>query len=62
MSVFKVFKPIEKLSFQFRAEAFNVFNHTQFSSVNSAVGADFFMFAGSAHSGRVIQLGLKAAF
>jgi hypothetical protein len=62
MSVYKVFTPIEKLSFQFRAEAFNVFNHTQFSSVNSAVGADFFMIAGSAHSGRVLQLGLKAAF
>jgi hypothetical protein len=62
MSLYKVFKPAEKLNVQFRAEAFNVFNHTQFSSVNSSVGTDSFMYAGSAHSGRVVQFGVKAAF
>jgi hypothetical protein len=35
MSVYKVFKPTEKVGVQFRAEAFNVFNHTQFFSVNT---------------------------
>jgi hypothetical protein len=62
MSVYKVFKPTEKVGVQFRAEAFNVFNHTQFSSVDNYVGTDSFMYAGSAHSGRVLQLGLKLAF
>jgi hypothetical protein len=62
MSLYKIFKPVEKVQMQFRAEAFNVFNHTQFSYVNSSVGADAFLFAGGAHSGRVLQFGLKLAF
>ena len=62
LSVYKVFKPTERVSVQFQAEAFNVFNHTQFSAVNNFVGTDSFMYAGSAHSGRVLQLGVKLAF
>ena len=56
MSVYKVFKRVQKLAVQFRAEAFNVFNHTQFSSVNSGLGADFFVYPRSAHSRRGCNL------
>jgi len=62
MSVYKAFKPSEKLVIQCRAEGFNVFNHTQWSGVNSGVGTDFFMRANGAHMGRVVQFGLKVAF
>lgn len=68
MSVYKTFKPTEKVDVQFRAEGFNVFNHTQFSSLDSSVvtsgaaGRDFFMRATSAHKPRVLQFGLKVVF
>ncbi len=62
MSVYKTFKPTDRVDVQFRTEAFNIFNHTQFSSLNSSVGTDFFMRANSAHKARVIQLALKVMF
>jgi hypothetical protein len=62
MSLYKTFKATEKVDVQFRAEAFNIFNHTQFSSLNSSVGTDFVMRATGAHKQRVIQLALKLAF
>ena len=62
MSVYKTFKPTERVDVQFRTEAFNIFNHTQFSSLNSSVGTDFFMRANGAHKARVIQLALKVMF
>jgi hypothetical protein len=62
MSLYKTFKPTDKVDVQFRTEAFNALNHTQFSSLNSGVGTDFFMRANGAHKARVIQLALKVAF
>jgi len=67
MGVFKQFRVTERQSVQFRAEAFNVFNHTQFNGVNSNFGAygasEVNVFRpGGAHLGRVIQFGLKWAF
>jgi hypothetical protein len=38
MGIFKRFKLGERITPEFRAEAFNVFNHTQFTSVNNYVG------------------------
>jgi hypothetical protein len=65
MSVYKVFKPMEKVDVQFRAEAFNVFNHTQFTAppgLNNSVGTDNFMRAGGAHMPRVVQFALRVVF
>jgi Carboxypeptidase regulatory-like domain/TonB-dependent Receptor Plug Domain len=62
MSMYKVFKPTEKLDVQFRVEAFNIFNHTQWTGVNNYIGTDYFLFPSGAHTGRVLQLGLKVVF
>lgn len=62
MSVFKVFKPTEKLAVQFRAEAFNIFNHTRWSGLNSAVNTPSFLYATSAHMPRVLQFALRVTF
>ena len=62
MSVYKVFKPKEKIEVQFRAEAFNVFNHTQWTGVNSAVDNTNFMYPTGAHMPRVLQFALRMTF
>ncbi len=62
MSLYKGFKPTERLNVQFRAEAFNIFNHTQWSGLNTGVDADDFMRATSTHMARVLQFGLKLSF
>jgi hypothetical protein len=36
MSLFKHFKPLQGLDIEFRAEAYNVFNHTQFRITDPA--------------------------
>jgi hypothetical protein len=53
MSVYKIFKPTEKVDVQFRAEAFNVFNHTQWNGVNPYVSTTNFLFSTGAHMPRV---------
>jgi hypothetical protein len=75
--LFKHFAFTEARGLEFRAEAYNVFNHTQGSGVGgwtSCFGADFsagdpscyannnFMRAASAHNPRILQLGLKFLF
>jgi hypothetical protein len=66
MSLLKHFKPLnEKLDIEFRAEAFNVFNHTQFSgpgSVDGDIGSSTFGSAISAASPRILQGALKFNF
>ena len=37
LSVQKTFKIRERMSIELRADAFNVFNHTQFSGINSTL-------------------------
>jgi len=75
--LFKSFYLTESASFQFRAEAFNLFNHTQWSAVNSGIscygGANnsagdascldqSFLHPSSAFNPRILQLGMKFVF
>jgi hypothetical protein len=69
MGLFKNFAIHEETHFEFRAEAFNVFNHTQWSGVDnsSCYGAancstSTFLTATSAHSARILQLAGKFVF
>jgi len=77
MGLFKNFYVTEKANFEFRAEAFNIFNHTQWSGVNSGIscygGANYsagdascldnsFLHPSSAFNPRILQLGLKFIF
>jgi len=79
MGLFKRF-PIggEARAFEFRAEGFNVFNHTQWNGVNgspacyagadnsagdpSCVSTQTFLHPSGAHNPRILQLGLKFIF
>jgi hypothetical protein len=69
-SLLKQFKIKEAASVQFRAEAFNAFNHPQFWIYNSGngntgsntFGDPGFLHANGAHRGRTLQFGLKFLF
>ena len=61
-SVYKVFKPKENIQVQFRAEAFNVFNHTQWNGVNPYVSTTNFLFSTGAHMPRVLQFALRITY
>jgi hypothetical protein len=69
-SLFKNFTVKERYRFQFRAEAYNTFNHTQFSGVNTtitfnAAGVNTNAAAGqitSARDPRIMQLALRMFF
>jgi len=60
--VYKVFKPTEKVQVQFRAEACNVFNHTQWNGVNNFLGAPNFLYPTGAHMPRVLQFAIRITF
>jgi len=75
MALFKHFAIKESLAFEFRAEAFNVFNHTEWSSIagdsgsaagggsqNNTVGASNFLYVTGVHNARILQLGAKILF
>ena len=69
-SLFKNFDVKERFHFQFRAEAYNTFNHTQFSSVNTSLtfnsaGVNTNNAAGqitAARDPRIMQLALRLMF
>ena len=67
-SLFKKFRISERWNVQFRAEAFNLFNHSNFAAPNQVVftGASFSSSAGqvtyTATSSRQLQLALKLLF
>ena len=78
MALFKHFAIKENVAFEFRAEAFNIFNHTEwgplggdqggaagsggFSSGTSSFGGSNFLQTGTAYSPRILQLGAKFIF
>ncbi len=62
-SMFKSFKPVERLSIEFRAEAFNLTNTPIFSEPNTTFGsANFGVVTSQENTPRQIQLGLKLLF
>ena len=76
MALFKSFAVTESKRFEFRAEAFNVFNHTEWLPIYGDAGSgananssgsyqfgasDLFQFLG-AHNPRILQLGAKFIF
>jgi Carboxypeptidase regulatory-like domain/TonB-dependent Receptor Plug Domain len=62
MAFYKIFKPRETINVQFRAEAFNIFNHTQWSGLNPYVSTTNFLFSTGAHMPRVLQFALRITF
>jgi len=66
LSLFKAFRIVpskaEGPQFQFRAEFFNAFNHTQFNGVDTGFNSSNFGKVTSTYDARVIQLGLKFLF
>ncbi len=73
MALFKHFAIKESLAFEFRAEAYNVFNHTEWGSIagdggsaggagNNSLGAGQFLYITTVHNPRILQLALKFLF
>jgi hypothetical protein len=62
-SLFKRFKPIERLTVEFRAEAFNILNQVVFGMPNTTLNSNQFgVISSQANSPRVLQFGLKLLF
>jgi carboxypeptidase family protein len=78
MALFKTVAISDVKSFEFRAEAFNVFNHTQWAGIDSGMtcyggplnsaadpaclASSTFLHPNSAHRARILQFGLKFIF
>jgi hypothetical protein len=62
--LFKNFVIREKTGFEFRWETFNIFNHTEYSGINStfAPGATTFLHLNATHDPRRMQFGLRFYF
>jgi hypothetical protein len=62
MALFKKFAVTESSHFEFRAEAFNVFNQTEFTGVNSVINQANFLNPAGAQPARILELALKFIF
>ncbi|HKM79346.1 MAG TPA: TonB-dependent receptor [Candidatus Acidoferrum sp.] len=62
MALLKDTKLTERISLQFRAEVFNVFNHAQFQTPNGNINSSVFGLITNANDPRIGQLGLKLLF
>jgi len=52
----------ERVSSQFRLEAFNAFNHTNYTTLNTTFGSSAFGRVTGARDPRIVQLGAKIRF
>ena len=62
LSLFKNIRFTERLGGQFRAEAFNVFNHTNPLTVGTSMAASTFGQITAVRDPRIMQLGFKLNF
>jgi hypothetical protein len=62
MSLLKDFTFNESTRVEFRAEAFNIFNHTQWNGVDNDISSGTFLHPSGAHRARTMQFGLKFLF
>ncbi|HKF22536.1 MAG TPA: carboxypeptidase regulatory-like domain-containing protein [Candidatus Angelobacter sp.] len=62
LSLFKNVKLTESMGFQFRLEAFNVLNHTNFETIDTNLFSSTFGQVLATHNPRIMQLGLKFNF
>ncbi len=63
LSLFKNFHPLENLTIQFHAEAFNAFNRVQFGAPNQVLSSgQFGVISSQANTPRQIQFALKLLF
>jgi len=62
MALFKHFALKESMALEFRAEAFNVFNHPEWSGFPGGFGANDLFQVNSAHLPRILQFGAKFLF
>ena len=61
-SLYKAFAFGERVNFEFRAESFNTFNHTQFNGFHNNVSAANFGITNSTQDPRVFEFGGKLSF
>ncbi len=62
MSVMKNTRLAESVNLQFRAEAFNLFNHVNFRTIGTTLGLSTFGTVTAVRDPRILQLGLKLNF
>jgi Carboxypeptidase regulatory-like domain len=62
LSLTRNFKLTERFGLNFRAEAFNTFNHTNFGNPNVSIGTASAGIISSAASARIVQLAMKLNF